>query len=569
MTIQQLKQLKESEDKVEFKEAQHNFPFAGGSHTEQSDRRKCYLGYVVALANEGGGMLILGMGDKAPHTVVGSDFALGKVGALEDEVYTRLAIRIHIQELMEGNKRVVVTHVPSRPVGRLMKFEGVALMRTGDSLRNMSDDETLNILSEQEPDFSAKHCRGLLLGDLDDVAIAKMKGAYARKQQNPTFQSLSTEQVLADLRLLSEGRLNYAALLLLGKTQSIEQHLPQAKTVWEFRFTDAQIHYDFREVVYDPLFLGIDKIWSHINGKNGNIPVQSGAYIFSVPSFNEAVIREAVLNAITHRDYSIGSEVVIKQFPKKIIIHNPGGFPKGVNLDNLVTVSSTPRSRLMAEVLEKTGLVERSGQGIDKIFSLTLSEGKPEPDYGDSDIFQVTLKLQGTVTDKAFHVYISQLQASRGEGNKLGVEDIIALYKVKAGLFAKVKPSTIEHLERENLISKSSGNSNRYALSDPYSMLADREQRIGNRYLVAELDQLLMAIQGKTLKIGELEERLPGALNRNQIKYLINKLLEDKIITTEGSARGTRYKLQAPFDELRGDILMNEVVQSLRPQHTD
>jgi ATP-dependent DNA helicase RecG len=161
---------------------------------------------------------------------------------------------------------------------------------------------------------------------------------------------------------------------------------------------------------------------------------------------------------------------------------NPGEVPKGVNLDNLVTVSSTPRSRLMAEVLEKTGLVERSGQGVDKIFSLTLSEGKPQPDYLDSDPYQVTLKLSGNVTDRAFHIYISQLQNNRSEPNKLGVEEIIALYKVKQGLFAQVKSPIIGRLEKESLITKSSGASNRYALSEPYSALAVWEQRIGSRY---------------------------------------------------------------------------------------
>ena len=145
MTIEQLKKLDESEDKVEFKEGRRNYPFNGGSHKEQVDRRKCFLGYVVALANEGGGMLVLGMADKIPHAVVGTDFGLGRIGALEDETYVRLAMRIHIEELFENNNRVVVTHIPPRPVGRLMKFEGVALMRTGDSLRNMSDEEMFSI----------------------------------------------------------------------------------------------------------------------------------------------------------------------------------------------------------------------------------------------------------------------------------------------------------------------------------------------------------------------------------------------------------------------------------------
>jgi len=569
MTIEQLKRLRESEDKVEFKEGRRNYPFNGGSHKEQANRRKCFLGYVVALANEGGGMLVLGMADKAPHAVVGTDFGLSNIGALEDETYARLSIRIHIEELFEKGIRVLVTHVPPRPIGRLMKFEGVALMRTGDSLRNMSDEEMFSILSEQEPDFSAKICSGLTLTDLDEVAITKMKEAYARKRGNPSFQTHSTVQVLSDLKLFHNGRLNYAALLLIGKIEAIDRHLPHAKTIWEFRFTESQIHSDFRELIYDPLFIGIDKIWSLVNGKNGSIPIQSDTYIFTILAFNEAVIREAVLNAITHRDYTIGSDVVIKQYPQKLIICNPGGFPKGVNLENLVTVSSTPRSRLMAEVLEKTGLVERSGQGVDKIFSLTLSEGKPQPDYLDSDPYQVTLKLSGNVTDRAFHIYINQLQNSRSDTNKLGVEEIIALYKVKQGLFAQVKAPIIGRLEKENLIIKSSGSSNRYALSDLNSILAVWEQRIGSRYFVAEVDQFLMVIQGKVLKIGELEEVLTEALNRNQIKYLITKLLEDDIITAEGSGRGTRYKIKAPFDALTSNSLILEVTTSLRSRYAD
>ena len=71
--------------------------------------------------------------------------------------------------------RVLVLSVPSRPVGRLLRFEGVPLMRTGESLRAMSDADIFRILSEQEPDFSAKICEGLTIEDLDKEAIAEMK----------------------------------------------------------------------------------------------------------------------------------------------------------------------------------------------------------------------------------------------------------------------------------------------------------------------------------------------------------------------------------------------------------
>lgn len=294
MTIAELKQFKESEDKVEFKAATHNFSYAGSEHKEQEERRRCFLGYVVAFANEGGGMLVLGMADKAPHDVVGSDFAQGKIGALEDETYSRLGIRVRMEELYENGLRVLIAHIPPRPVGKMMKFEGVPLMRVGESLRNMSDEEMFAILSEQEPDFSAKFCESISIADLDETAIKKMKESYARKQKNPGFLQLSTEQVLTDLKLLDNGKLTYAALILLAKKEVIHAKLPQSKTIWEFRNSEAQIHHDSREVIDEPLFIAIDSIWKLINQPtiNRKYPIQSGAYIFDLYDFNEEVIRE-------------------------------------------------------------------------------------------------------------------------------------------------------------------------------------------------------------------------------------------------------------------------------------
>lgn len=235
MTIEDLKQLRESEDHIEFKEAKHNYPFTGGKHTDPKDRRRCVLGYIVALANERGGRLVLGMADHIPHAVVGSDFAQNEVGQLVDEIYKRLGIRVETTELYEEDKRVLVITVPSRPVGRLLRFEGVPLMRTRESLREMSDTEIFNVLSEQESDFSAKICEGLAIEDLDKEAIVEMKTQYARKQENPLFRNCPDEQVLSDLDLLKDGKLNYAALILLGKSEAIRKCLPQNNIVVEFR----------------------------------------------------------------------------------------------------------------------------------------------------------------------------------------------------------------------------------------------------------------------------------------------------------------------------------------------
>ena len=102
MTIRDIKRLRETEDRVELKEAKRDFNFAGGSHADPRERRKCVLGYVVALANEGGGYLVFGVKEKSPNEVVGTAFAEGKIGELADGIYERL--NLNSMEKYEKNE---------------------------------------------------------------------------------------------------------------------------------------------------------------------------------------------------------------------------------------------------------------------------------------------------------------------------------------------------------------------------------------------------------------------------------------------------------------------------------
>ena len=124
-SIEELQKLSEREDHVEFKNAEHNYPFAGGKKTDPRERRHCVLGYVVALANERGGRLVLGMADPRPHQVVGSDFAENETGKLEDEIYERLHIRVRTEELYDDNQR------PFTPRWQGAPFRGSALDASG------------------------------------------------------------------------------------------------------------------------------------------------------------------------------------------------------------------------------------------------------------------------------------------------------------------------------------------------------------------------------------------------------------------------------------------------------
>lgn len=461
--LYELSLLDESEDHVEFKKAEHDFNFSGGKHTEPKERRHCVLGYVAALANERGGRLVFGMMDNKPHEVVGTTFAQGEIGAMEDEIYKRLQIRVHISEEYEPSedapdrKRVMIFHVPSRPIGKTLKFEGVPLMRTGESLREMDDAELFKILSEQEPDFSAKICEGLTIDDLEPQAIEVMKRKYAEKNENPGFESVSDVQALSDLDLLVDGKLNYAALVLLGKSKAIRKYMPQNNVVIEYRNDPASIQYDDRIEIQQPLFLAIDSIWAYINQPtlNPQVHISENAYIFDIKLFNKETIREAVLNAIAHRSMIVQNDVVIKQSPAELTITNAGGFPIGVDKSNVLTVNSTPRSKRLAEVLQKTGLVEKSGQGVDKMFTNCIMEAKPLPDFSATDNYQVSLKFRTEIRDVPFLIYIRQEQSKRPMHHKLNVFQLMAIYNVCFHDGIDVKKSTIDELVNEAILLKS------------------------------------------------------------------------------------------------------------------
>jgi ATP-dependent DNA helicase RecG len=556
MTIQKIKRLRETEDKVEFKEAKRNFNFDGGSHADPSERRRCLLGYVVALANEGGGLLILGVKEKKalPHEIVGTAFAEGKIGALEDTIYERLSIRVRIDELFDNEKRVLVFNIPSRPVGSPLNFEGVPLMRIGDSLHVMSNAELFRVLSENEPDFSATICEGLTFEDLDPEAISLMKAGYAEKQENSAFATLPDNQILSDLGLVENGKYCYAALILLGKRQALRKYLSNAEVIIEYRLDHSMIPYTARKEFQESLFTVMDKIWAYVNQPASNplLHVRHKFTIYDIPAFNEDVIREAVLNAIGHRLWKDQSSVVIKQYPDSINIINSGGFPSGVTKHNILTVSSKPRNKRIMEVLEKTGQVERSGQGVDKMYHICLMEGKPLPDYSNTDDYQVDLCLQAKIVDEAFYIFLKEVQ--RKQKNKLNVFDLLTLDKVRQGVSTDLFETSVEKLQREGLIKSQSSADKKYVLGDLYYEIAKQPAYIKD-YRARDLQIVAGCFEKATeVSMKEFVDAFDGLLTREQIKTLIYKLEDENLLKKMKAQKYTRYILNIEVVDIQQNV---------------
>ncbi|MBR5919592.1 MAG: putative DNA binding domain-containing protein [Bacteroidales bacterium] len=542
--INELKTLREREDHIEFKRAEHNYPFAGGKKTDPRDRRHCVLGYVVALANERGGRLVLGMADAYPHEVVGSDFAENETGNLEDEIYERLHIRVRTEELYnEKGRRVLVITVPSRPIGKALRFEGVPLMRVGESLREMDDAEYFSIISEQDPDFSARICEGLTLDDLHDEAIKNMRERIAQKRNRKDVLTTPINLLLSDLHLLTnDGKLTNAALLLLGKEAMIEKYMPQANVVVEYRTNRSQVRYSSREEFRLPIFLAIEKIWAYVNQPACNplLHINDLPAVLDCRAFNEETVREAVINAMIHRSLQISSDIFIRLYPDMMEITNPGGFPYGVNIGNILTVNSSPRSRLMAEVIEKTGLIERSGQGVDLMCANCVKEGKPLPDYSASDDYQVNLRLYGEIPDDAFYLFTHDILRDNELSSQLNAFDWITLHYVWKGKAENGFEESLMKLNDLGLVMEDTYF--RYVLAPAYVMRKPIARAVAQDVEPVVLARVYYVIKRNgEAAMSEFVEVLDGILSQKQVRTLIEKLCRYHLLSQHGNARATRY----------------------------
>ncbi len=545
VTIDQLRHLCESEDRVEFKAAKNGLNYHGSS-----ENRKCILGYVIALCNSGGGRLVLGMEDQLPHKVCGTNQSQRALGDLTSSIHKDTGILTNIYELFEDNEaktgRVVVIEVPTHPVGKVLKFRDVPLVRIGEELITMPDEMMRQILNEQDPDFSSKICDGATYNDIDEWAVEILKRKYAAKQENTSFLSLPSQQVLSDLGLTIDDKVTFAALILVGKQESLQRFLPQAKIILEYRKTESQISYDNRGEYSEPFFKMSDDLWHDINLRNGKIDVQDGLYVFNIPLFNESVIREAINNAIAHRDYHQTGEIFIKQYETSMEIVNPGGFPYGVTVKNIIQATSTPRNRLLADILAKTGIVERSGQGVDKIFRVTLSEGKRPPSYDGSDDFRVELHLSAEIEDPAFAKFINAKQRELSEEEKLTVFEIITLNQIREKQCDELNHKSIDSLLKKRMIEKRGRTKGtHYVLSKEYYEFTDEKGEYSRqaKWNDSQAQQMILAhfTSFPQAKMRDFEAILSEHITRRQIRRIVKQLVESGLLLQKGVGSGTYY----------------------------
>jgi len=522
----------DEDEHLEFKEAKRSFEF------------EKLVKYCAALANEGGGSIVLGVTDQRPRQVVGtaafSNLQRTKAGLLD-----RLHLRIDVVEFVHPGGRVLVFTSPPRPPGVPVSVNGVNWMRAGEDLVPMTNDMLRRILVEATLDFSAEVCVGAGLDSLDPRAIEVFRERWHTRTQRAAILECTVDQLLRDSELVVEDGVTYAALVLLGAPAAVGHFLAQSEVVFEYRSSEVPGPANQREEFREGFLRYYDRLWELVNLRNDRQHYQDGLFIVEVATFHERTVREAVLNAISHRDYRNAGSVFLRQYPRRLEVVSPGGFPEGIDQTNLLW-EQRPRNRRIAEALGRCGLVERAGQGFDLMFRECVEHSKPLPDLARSGDHSVWVTLHGVVQDPEFLRFLEEIGRERTAS--FSTEDLLTIDLIHReqpipAHFALRLPNLLEQgvIEREGR-----GRGTRYLLSRRFYRFLGRGGRYTRRRgLDRETNKalLLRHIQDSAAagtRLQELQQVLPD-LSRDQVRTLLRELRQAGHIEVRGLTRAARW----------------------------
>lgn len=528
MTIEELLEAKEGEE-FQFKEAKRRF--------DSNEAAKC----CCALANCGGGKLVFGITDKRPRQVVGS-------AAFDQPERTRMGLIEKLKVMVDfctydyEGKRVLVFDVASRPLGLPVQLDGVAWWYEGDSLTPMPETIRRKIYDETGFDFSGSVCAGATVSDLDEEAIEVFRRKWIEKSNNQRLKNVPNDQVLHDCGAVTDEGVTYAALALFGKKEALSKFLPQAEIIFEYRSSNASGPANQRQEFRVGFFACYDRIWDLINLRNDTQHYQEGFFVHDVPTFNERVVREAVLNAVSHRNYQMVGSVFIRQYRDRLVIESPGGFPYGISVENIID-RQVPRNRRIAEILALCGLVERSGQGMNLIYELSIMEAKELPDFTGTDENFVSLTLNGLVIDKKMLTLINRIGSERLE--ELSTADFLVInalyhsYPLNANLRSRLRRLTeagiVEHIGRSKYVLARS----LYSVagkSGVHTRIVGLDRDTNKELLVKHIRK--NGSNGTPFK--ELQQVLPGH-SRGQIQTLLRELRKAGRISCAGNTSSAKW----------------------------
>ena len=395
------------------------------------------LDAVVALANSDGGTVYLGVEDDGTPTGIDKvhQDAVGLSAMIANRTVPPVSARAQIvgtektpvMQIDVPKSRSVVSTKSGKVLRRRMKVDG-----TPESVPMYPYEIATRLSDLGRLDFSAQPVPDATRDDFDPLERDRLRriiGTYQSSDRN--LLELTDEELEKSLQLTVtvDGKTmpTLTGLLLLGKGESLKRFVPTHRASFQVMSgTDIKVNQDYA----GPLLKTIEQINDMFSPWNPSVELSVGLFSMMVPEFDHRAFREALVNAFGHRDYTLLGRVRVQLDDAGLTIANPGGFVEGINIHNLLTAEPHGRNPCLMDALKRTGLAERTGRGIDRIFEGALNYGRPLPDYSRSNRRGVSVLLPRSVPDKAFVELLAEERERSGKS--MSLDGLLILDKLKS-----------------------------------------------------------------------------------------------------------------------------------------
>lgn len=518
---------------------------------------------LICLANAQGGTLYLGVENDG--AVTGLHTSRPKdISGLAALVANRTApsLQVHAECVWHQQLRVAVITVP-RSAEIVARSDGLVKRRR---IGGNGQPECVPFLpyefTSRRADFrlidmSAEVMADATLADFDSLQRERLRSVIANNpRSDKSLVGLSDEQLEGALSLTvtrgAERRPTLLGLLLIGRTDSLRRLVPMHEVLFQvLDGTRVKVNEGSRAALIE-IVEWLDLL---SRGVNTEQEFNEGLFRIGIARVEVDALREAINNALVHRDYARRGPVRLCWQKSDLIISNPGGFVEGVNVENLLTTEPRPRNPALADAFKRLGLVDRTGRGVDMIYSGMLRFGRPAPDYSQSMPDLVKLSINTEPADLAFVRMVLQEEA-RQHGT-LPVETLLVLTGLREARrmsaadlgghlqYTAVQASKlIEPLVESGLIqAHGTGRGRQYTLSPQVYRELGQSAEYARQAGFDELQQveLIRNLVRQQMRIKREDVIALCRLSPRQAKHKLDQMVASGILERHGQKRGTYY----------------------------
>jgi ATP-dependent DNA helicase RecG len=359
---------------------------------------------AVCFANARGGSVVLGVSDRAygPAAFEGTDLEPADLTRRVFEL-TDPHLNVSVVVTKTHDRRLLVVTVPPGP--DVFQIDGRATERIGASCERMSATRIATVVAERRgEDWSARDT-GIVPTAVDPVALAQAR-TLLRQSTDPTRRAhsdASDPDLLRRLGVVSpNGTLLEAGRLLFMRSGDAGHAL-----AYQFRRTASGtlvVNERFGAPMLTSVIRSLEFVDARLDTTPLNLPGGQQVQLADLPS---AAIREAVVNAVAHRDYRQPGVIRVEQSPTRIRVTSPGPLVTGVTPTNIL-VATRARNPVLAGVIRTVGLAEQAGVGVDRMYVEMTRLGHEPPTFA-SEADEVTVVLLGGAPNTYMARFIATL----------------------------------------------------------------------------------------------------------------------------------------------------------------